>query len=131
MYEIYEENESVIRRESDGAFIPLDEGNIDYQEFKKWKGKGNTPKIKKKEKNPVPFAISRFQALAALYQSGKLNAIETYMAAETTPFLTKLAWKEAVVFYRNSPLINALKGEFNLKDEDLDDLFILADGILV
>lgn len=32
-----------IRRLSDNAFIPLDEGNRDYQEYLKWLEEGNTP----------------------------------------------------------------------------------------
>lgn len=31
----------VIRRELDGACIPTDEGNLDYQEYLKWVQEGN------------------------------------------------------------------------------------------
>jgi hypothetical protein len=34
---------SSIHRLSDGAFIPLDESNTDYQEYLKWVAAGNTP----------------------------------------------------------------------------------------
>lgn len=33
----------VIRRDSDGACIPQDEGNKDYLEFLEWVAEGNTP----------------------------------------------------------------------------------------
>jgi hypothetical protein len=37
------ENLAVIRRLTDGAFIPMDEGNTDYQAYLKWLAEGNTP----------------------------------------------------------------------------------------
>ena len=44
-------HDGVIKRESDGAFIPLVEGNRDYAEYKKWLAAGNTP-------NPPPLTPS-------------------------------------------------------------------------
>jgi len=37
------ENLAVIRRLDDSAFIPMDEGNTDYQAYLKWLEEGNTP----------------------------------------------------------------------------------------
>jgi hypothetical protein len=37
------ENLAVIRRLDDSAFIPMDEGNTDYQTYLKWLEEGNTP----------------------------------------------------------------------------------------
>jgi hypothetical protein len=34
---------NVIFRKDDGAFIPMDESNRDYQEYLKWVTEGNTP----------------------------------------------------------------------------------------
>jgi hypothetical protein len=36
-------SETTIQRDEDGAFIPLDEGNRDYQEYKAWLDEGNEP----------------------------------------------------------------------------------------
>ena len=36
-------NANVILRLSDGAFIPFDEANTDYQAYLKWVEEGNTP----------------------------------------------------------------------------------------
>jgi len=36
-------SERVIQRKADGAFIPFDPGNRDYQEYKRWLDEGNEP----------------------------------------------------------------------------------------
>ena len=34
--------EQVIKRTTDGVYIPFDEANIDYQEYLEWVAEGNT-----------------------------------------------------------------------------------------
>jgi hypothetical protein len=37
------QQDQIVRRESDGAFIPNDPGNTDWQEFQAWLNAGNVP----------------------------------------------------------------------------------------
>jgi hypothetical protein len=45
MYQLYKTSYELffVRRISDGACIPMDEANTDYQEYLKWVAEGNTP----------------------------------------------------------------------------------------
>ena len=46
MYRIIKDkhnNEVGVRRSSDGATVPFDPANTDYQEYLKWLEEGNTP----------------------------------------------------------------------------------------
>ena len=36
-------NQNIVRRLSDGASIPLDPANTDYQDFLRWESEGNEP----------------------------------------------------------------------------------------
>jgi hypothetical protein len=44
-------NDNVIVRDEDNAFIPTDEGNRDYRDYLKWVEEGNQP-------NPAPVEIT-------------------------------------------------------------------------
>ena len=68
--------------------------------------------------------VSRFQAFAALYADGKLDDAEAAVAADGG--LTLIAWQNAQVFKRSSPMMNALAPALGLDDEALDDLFRAA-----
>jgi hypothetical protein len=37
-------SDNMIQRDADGAFVPFDDGNRDYQEYKAWLAKGHKPK---------------------------------------------------------------------------------------
>ena len=84
------------------------------------------------EQDPRDFMIvSRFQALAAMYNAGLLSAAEAYFSNGSTSAVEKLAWKNAASFYRLSPLVTATGVALGLTDEQLDDLFTAASLVTV
>jgi len=72
----------------------------------------------------VPSSVSRFQAKAALLESGLLDTIESTMSAADS--ISKLAWENALEFRRDSPTINSVTNGLNLTTEQVDNLFTIA-----
>jgi hypothetical protein len=79
----------------------------------------------------VPQTVTRFQALAALDHFGHLDNVEAMMADVSTPRLTKLAYQNALSFERSSALLQSMAGALGLTDEQVDELFIYAEGVTV
>lgn len=73
---------------------------------------------------PVPEKVSRFQARAALFQSGLLEAAEAITQAAGGEIL--IAWQDAGEFQRLSLAINGLAFHLGLTANDVDNLFRLA-----
>lgn len=75
---------------------------------------------------PIPQSISRFQARAALLQTGFLADVQAYMDDPATDPFVRIAWQDAQVFKRQSPTVLSLQPLLGLTDEQLDDLFRFA-----
>lgn len=107
---------------------PYDDEDLShYLEYAQWVNSGNSPEYFYEEPLPVvPQVVSRFQARAALYQSGLLDAVNTIMQSEQTPMLAKLAWQDAQEFRRDSALVRGVGQLLSLDDTALDNLFRLA-----
>lgn len=112
-------------RLADGAYIPVDPANTDYQQYLVWLDAGGIPAPADLPAK-VPLVVSRFQALAALMQAGLLENVEAYMAQEGTDAFVKLAWHEAQEFRQDSPTVVGLQTILGLTDEQLEDLFKFA-----
>lgn len=77
----------------------------------------------------VPHEVTRYQALAALHLAGMLDAVEIMMADSATDQLAVLAWKNALVFKRHSPMVLNMAQALGWTDGQVDDLFITASTI--
>ena len=115
-----------ILRMADGAFIPPDPANTDYQQYLAWLSEGNVPDAYVAPAPTPPQTVTRFQALATLSAAGHLPTIRTYIATLDQNNVQRLAWENATDWERSSPTLNALATMLGLTDTEVDDLFIAA-----
>lgn len=112
----------------DGAFIPADGGNADWQAYQQWLSLGNQP-TPYAPAAQVPQSVTRFQALAALSEAGLLTATKAIFADQQTTVLARLAWENAFEFKRTSPTLLQLAPLLGLDSSALDALFTRAAAI--
>lgn len=79
----------------------------------------------------VPNRVSKLQAKVALLQSGLMPQIDDILTDSETSDIVKLAWNDASEFRRGSLPINMMAGLLNLTEQEVDNLFILANSIEV
>lgn len=83
----------------------------------------------------VPRQVSRFQGREAMHQTahgdGSLfEAAEDLLAQPSTPAHYKRAWGDMQVFSRDSEMLEAIATSLGLDSKQIDELFVLAAGIV-
>jgi hypothetical protein len=118
---------SSVVRSSDGATIPADPLNADYQQYQVWRAAGGIPDAYVAPPTPVPQTVSAMQAKVALLNAGKLDAANAWVAAQNAQ--VQLIWSTATTFNRNSALMNGAAAALGWSQSDLDALFTAAAAI--
>ena len=80
-------------------------------------------------KNLDDLEVDPIQAREAIRRAGLLPQVEALIADPETPALVKSAWEYALKFKRQSPTILAVAQALGWTDEQLDDLFRVANDI--
>ena len=73
----------------------------------------------------IPQIITNYQGKVTLDAFQLLDDVEAYMALEDTPKQYKLAWATGH-FERQSALLQGIAALFDLTDEQIDQMFIIA-----
>lgn len=94
-----------------------------------WNGSGwdatTTPPPEPVPVKDVPQVITKYQAKMALLQDGLYESVEQYVS-NSNDYALKISWYDATNFYRDNQFIAELAIQFNLTQDQVDDLFILA-----
>lgn len=114
-------------RLSDHACIPPDPNNTDYAAYLAWVAGGGVPE----PADPLPPApiptVSAWQIRKALNQLGWRDDLEAFVAqADLT---TKDGWLTAKEFERTDPFVIGAGVVLGKSEEQMDQLFILADTL--
>jgi hypothetical protein len=117
---------SGVLRLLDGACIPFDPANTDYQEYLEWLAEGNTP-----EPVPTPTLADERAAMRCtpaqmrltLHRMDLLTQVQAVADADPE---ASIVWEYATIIERTSPLIDALGGPNGFTDTQIDDIFRAA-----
>jgi hypothetical protein len=138
------QTEGVVIRATDGASIPLDPDNRDWQAFNAWVTAGGVPDPYVAPPLPVPISISDrqfFQQLAlvgTITQADALSAVKVgtippalqgFVDAISDPakkFAANMLLAGATVFERNHPLTEAIGEAQGMSPDQVDAFFTAA-----
>ena len=79
----------------------------------------------------IPEQVTRAQGKVALVQAGLFQDVVTYIdnLPEPNRTLAQIAFNETNTWQRSSEWLNQIASELNITQEQLDNLFLTAEGI--
>jgi len=118
MYKII--NANTLLRLTDAAYIPVDQANLDYQDYLAWVAKGNTPDPA--DLVPEVFApLDPRQIRQALTKLSLRAKVEAYIAAGSQDL--KDWWQWSPTFLRNDNVVESVAAALNVPSATIDQLW--------
>lgn len=122
-----------VHRDQDGAMIPADPNNSDWQAYQDWLSAGNTPAPAIPQMPAVPTKVTNRQARIVLIRRGLNGKVDAALRGAdqsvTTNAEALASWAVANTFSRDESIIAAMAKLLELSDADVDGLFITAAAI--
>ena len=113
-------NSQSVRRISDNAIIPMDDGNADYQSYLAWVAAGNTPEPESRDPVTVPLTGVQFHAMIGIL--GLTEAVNTAVAALDEPqrSIARARINHSGSYRRDNPLFAQLGAMVGMTDVEID-----------